>query len=62
MGGGGCRHLEAPDRFRAIQTYRAAMALMAQQRQFIVRLYNSGMLTDAEQELMEDVRLLRPSL
>lgn len=51
-----CRHLEAPDRFRAIQTYRAAMAIMAQQRQFILRLYNSGMLTEAERELMEDVR------
>lgn len=50
------RHLEAPDRFRAIQTYRAAMALMSQQRQFILRLYNSGMLTEAERELVEDVR------
>eukprot|EP00892_Ulva_mutabilis_P007352 jgi/Ulvmu1/498/UM001_0506.1 len=48
------RHLEAPDRFRAIQTYRAAMALMAQQRQFVLRLYNSGMLTEAERELVED--------
>lgn len=50
-----CRHLEAPDRFRAIQTYRAAMAIMAQQRQFIHRVYNNGVLSDAEKLLMEEV-------
>ena len=50
-----CRHLEAPDRFRAVQTYRAAMAIMAQQRQFILRMYNSGVLSDAEKLLMEEV-------
>jgi hypothetical protein len=49
------RHLQAPDRFRAIQTYRAAMAIMAQQRQFIHRMYNSGVLSDAEKVLMEEV-------
>lgn len=50
-----CRHLEAPDRFRAVQTYRAAMAIMAQQRQFIHKMYNSGVLSDAEKLLMEEV-------
>lgn len=50
-----CRHLEAPDRFRAIQTYRAAMAVMAQQRSYIQKLYNAGVVTEAECEVMEAV-------
>lgn len=47
--------MEAPDRFRAIQTYRAAMAIIAQQRQLIVRMYNTAVLTENEQEIMEEV-------
>jgi hypothetical protein len=31
------------------------MAIMAQQRQFIMRLYNSGVLNDTEKLLMEEV-------
>lgn len=47
--------MEAPDRFRAIQTYRAGMAIIAQQRQLIVRMYNTAVLTENEQEIMEEV-------
>jgi hypothetical protein len=50
-----CRHMEAPDRFRAIQTYRAAMAIIAQQRQLIVRMYNTAILTENEREIMDEV-------
>lgn len=49
------RHMEAPDRFRAIQTYRAAMAIIAQQKQLIVRMYNTAVLTENEQEIMQEV-------
>ena len=31
------------------------MAIMAQQRQFIHKMYNSGVLSDAEKMLMEEV-------
>lgn len=47
--------MEAPDRFRAIQTYRAAMAIIAQQRQLIVRMYNTAVLTETEKEIMDEV-------
>jgi hypothetical protein len=49
--------MEAPDRFRAIQTYRAAMAIISQQRQFIMRMFNAAVLTEAEKEIMEEVRI-----
>ena len=55
----GCvsRHMEAPDRFRAIQTYRAAMAIIAQQKQLVVRMYNTAVLTKNEQEIMQEARI-----
>jgi hypothetical protein len=47
--------LEAPDQFRAIQTYRSATAIIAQQRQFIEHMYNTAVLTENEQKIMEEV-------
>ena len=38
------REIEAPSRFKAIQTYRAAMAIFKQQQQFVGQLYTSGKL------------------
>lgn len=50
------REIEAPDRFQAIQSYRAAMAIMRQQARFIEQLYSTGMVDEQEkEELMEPV-------
>ncbi|KAL6780791.1 hypothetical protein ACKKBF_B11690 [Auxenochlorella protothecoides x Auxenochlorella symbiontica] len=48
------REIEAPDRFGAIQSYRAAMALLRQQFTFIEELYDSGMVDHGEQKMMVD--------
>lgn len=37
------REIEAPDRFQAIQSYRAAMALTRQQINFVQELFDTGM-------------------
>lgn len=50
-----CRHVEAPERFRAIQTYRAAMAVISSLRQCIGKLFESGMLTQAERDILDEV-------
>jgi len=46
------REIEAPSRFKAIQTYRAAMAIFKQQQQFVGQLYSSGMVDESERELI----------
>jgi hypothetical protein len=46
------REIEAPSRFKAIQTYRAAMAIFKQQQQFVGHLYSSGMIDESEQEVI----------
>lgn len=48
------REVEAPERFRAIQTYRATMAVLKQQAAFVKSMYNSGVVDD-----MEEAELLR---
>ncbi|DBA77107.1 hypothetical protein WJX77_005031 [Trebouxia sp. C0004] len=50
------REIEAPARFQAIQSYRAAMAIMRQQANFVEQLYSSGMVDEQEQEqLLEPI-------
>ena len=46
------REIEAPARFQAIQTYRAAMAILLQQQRFVEQLYSSGMVDESERELI----------
>ncbi|PRW32594.1 Sodium hydrogen exchanger 7 [Chlorella sorokiniana] len=46
------REIEAPDRFQAIQSYRAAMAVLRQQLTFVHELYESGMVDEGEKEDM----------
>lgn len=46
------REIEAPARFHAIQTYRAIMAILRQQQHFVSQLYSSGMVDEAEQEII----------
>lgn len=46
------REIEAPARFQAIQTYRAAMAILRQQQLFVEQLYASGMVDESEKELL----------
>lgn len=55
-----CRVREAPDRFRAVQTYRAAMAVMAYQRAFVHKLWSTGIVADGELEVFEEVRTPLP--
>ncbi|KAK9828685.1 hypothetical protein WJX72_001519 [[Myrmecia] bisecta] len=49
------REVEAPERFRSIQSYRAAMALLRQQGLFVEQLFSSGMVNEVERE-----KLLEP--
>lgn len=44
------REVEAPERFQAIQSYRASMAVLRQQRLFIKQLFESGVVEDAERD------------
>lgn len=46
------REIEAPDRFGAIQSYRAAMAILKQQCHFVNELFEAGMLDQREHESM----------
>lgn len=41
------REIEAPDRFQAIQTHRAAMAVLRAQCSFVSQLFHIGMLVGA---------------
>ena len=36
------REVEAPDRYSAVQSYRAAMAVLRQQQDFVEHLFESG--------------------
>ncbi len=47
------REIEAPERFRAIQTYRATMAVLRQQVSFLDELFDSGVIDEMEKELLE---------
>ncbi|KAI3423997.1 hypothetical protein D9Q98_009830 [Chlorella vulgaris] len=47
------REIEAPDRFQAIQSYRAAMAVLRQQLTFVHELYESGMVDEGEKDDIE---------
>lgn len=44
------REVEAPERFQAIQTYRATMAVLKQQLAFITTMYDSGIIDDMERD------------
>ena len=44
------REVEAPERFQAIQSYRASMAVLRQQRLFVRQLFDSGVVKDAEHD------------
>ena len=48
------REIEAPDRFQAIQSYRAAMAVLRQQMLFVGELFETGMLAESEQHGLQD--------
>ncbi|BDA42347.1 probable Na(+)/H(+) antiporter NhaH at N-terminal half [Coccomyxa sp. Obi] len=44
------REVEAPERFQAIQSYRATMAVLRQQANFVHQLFDSGVVDDIERE------------
>lgn len=44
------REVEAPERFQAIQSYRATMAVLRQQRLFVHQLFDSGVVEDQERD------------
>ena len=46
------REIEAPERFQAIQSYRATMAVLNQQVIFVKQLFDSGVIDDQEREEM----------
>lgn len=46
------REIESPERFQAIQSYRAAMAVLRQQVHYVEHLRDSGMIDEAEQEML----------
>jgi hypothetical protein len=48
------REIEAPDRFQAIQSYRAAMAVLRQQMLFVGELFETGMIDESEQHGLHD--------
>jgi len=44
------REVEAPERFQAIQTYRATTAVLKQQMAFVESMYDSGIVDDMERD------------
>ncbi len=44
------REVEAPERFQAIQSYRATMAVLRQQTNFVHQLFDSGVVDDIERD------------
>ncbi|KAL4858875.1 Protein ACTIVITY OF BC1 COMPLEX KINASE 3 [Chlorella vulgaris] len=48
------REIEAPERFQAIQSYRAAMAILRQQAAFVDELYASGIVNSGERQAMQE--------
>lgn len=56
------REIESPERFQAIQSYRAAMAVLRQQVHYIEQLRDSGMIDEAEEGmLLKYVQSTHPS-
>ncbi|PRW44236.1 Sodium hydrogen exchanger 7 [Chlorella sorokiniana] len=53
------REIEAPERFQAIQSYRAAMAILRQQSAFIDELFASGIVNEVERGAMQEPVELR---
>jgi hypothetical protein len=47
------REAEAPAQYRAVQSYRAAMAVLRQQRTFIGSLYERGQVDEEEREQLD---------
>ena len=47
------REVEAPERFQAIQSYRATMAVLRQQRTFIKSLLHAGVIEDLEHNQLQ---------
>lgn len=43
------REIESPERFQAIQSYRAAMAVLQQQMHYVEQMRDSGMLDESEE-------------
>lgn len=46
------REIESSERFRAIQSYRAAMAVLQQQMHYVEKMRDSGMLDEIEEAQM----------
>jgi hypothetical protein len=44
------REVEAPERFQAIQSYRATMAVLRKQADFVKQLFDSGVVEDMERD------------
>lgn len=44
------REVEAPERFQAIQSYRATMAVLRQQALFVEQLFETGVVDEMEKE------------
>lgn len=44
------REVEAPERFQAIQSYRATMAVLRQQALFVEQLFDTGVIDEMEKE------------
>ena len=44
------REVEAPERFQAIQSYRATMAVLRQQAIFVQQLFDTGVVDEMEKE------------
>ena len=44
------REVEAPERFQAIQSYRATMAVLRQQANFVKQLFDTGVVDDLERD------------
>ena len=44
------REVEAPERFQAIQSYRATMAVLRQQAMFVEQLFDTGVIDEMEKE------------
>ena len=44
------REVEAPERFQAIQSYRATMAVLRKQANFVAQLFDSGVVDDVERD------------
>lgn len=50
------REIEAPDRFQAIQTFRATKAILQQQKAYVEQLHACGLLDESQNEsLLHDI-------